>query len=104
MWCGLCFLVSVVGFWWPMFMANFGPDATESRLGMVILFTGPFVLAAGIRSVFACRRLFFLSRGADRETAGLRLSLAFGVLFTIGATLPAVWVLFVFTFSILISM
>jgi hypothetical protein len=90
-WCGLCFVVVAVGFWWPFLEANFGPDSRDSRIGIVVVFTGPFVLAAGIRSVFACRRLLTTEEPCKAPTA----LVATGFALTTGAVLPVLWLLFV---------
>jgi cytochrome c oxidase assembly factor CtaG len=100
-WCALCFIVSAVGFWWPMVASNIGPESNDSRLGMFIMFTGPFVLAAGIRAIFACRRLFIVSRSFDQNAPSLKLLLGVGVMLTVGTVLPAAWILFVFTLAFL---
>lgn len=97
LWCAASFVIAVVGFWWPIAAANFGPDAPDSRLGALTLFTGPFVMAAGVRAVFACRRLL---RAETREEIPPVLR-ALGLFLTLGAVLPTVWLLFVFVLLIL---
>jgi hypothetical protein len=90
-WCAVCFGIAVVGFWWPFFLANSSSDS-DSRVGMVMLFTSPFLLAAANRSIFAYRRLIIVSRRPEEE--GLKPEVAIGFIFTIGAVLPAAWMLF----------
>lgn len=94
-WCGLCFLVATVGFWWPFFEANFGPDSADSRIGIVIVFTGPFVIAAAVRSAFAFRR-FLVAREHQKPPVVL-IAAAFAL--TTGAVIPALYLLFILLYA-----
>jgi hypothetical protein len=44
--CTSAFAINVVGFWWPDWYASQIPPEGDSRVGVVFIFTFPFLLAA----------------------------------------------------------
>jgi hypothetical protein len=94
MWCVLCFLIAIVGFWWPFLAAQ--ADGPDSRIGFVCILTGPFVVFAGIRAIFACRKLIIVAKPPEKLPPAL---CALGFLLAAGSVLPMAWLLFVFIYG-----
>jgi hypothetical protein len=46
--CTLAVVIGVVGFWWPVWYEWHLPENSDSRLGVVFIFTLPIILAAAI--------------------------------------------------------
>ena len=101
-WCGLCFVISFVGFWLPPLAENLVSSYDSPGGGVIWIFTGPFVLAAGIGSIFACRRLV-ATRRQEGQQAPSRFMIALGVIFTLGAISPILIFLFAICFASIFS-
>lgn len=96
-WCGVCFLVAVMGYWIPCWAPQ--KDDPDSRIGIIVIYTGPFVIAAGVRSIFACRRLYIETKTSDGQSNPIRV---LGLVLTVGTVLPAAWLMFLFVSIILL--
>ena len=93
-WCGLCFLISFMGFWLPPLAEKFVTPYDNPGGGVIWIFTGPFVVAAGIRSYFAFRKLNATS-SQDGQTGWSGLMFTLGFILTLGVILPAIICLFI---------
>lgn len=83
-----------MGFWWPFLAAQ--ADGPDSRIGIILCFSGPFVLWAGIAAVPAGRRLLVTAKPEKLHPA----LCALGFPLAIGAVLPMAWLLLVFTYGL----
>jgi hypothetical protein len=99
-WCGLCFLISFIGFWLPLLADKFMSSDDNPGGGAIWIVTGPFILAAGIGSIFACRRLI-ATRHQGGQPASSRFMIALGVIFTLGALSPILIFLFAICFMLI---
>jgi hypothetical protein len=48
-------VIGTVGFWWPFWYDSRFPPEIDSRLGMVFIFTLPFILAAAVWATYDFR-------------------------------------------------
>lgn len=91
LWCGACFLISVITFWWPLATTYTLPEnAHDFRRGYVqmILLASPLFLASGVRAIFAFRRLVLSRHMLSDRSRGYMIGL--GGFFTVGAILPSI--------------
>ena len=89
-------LLAVVGYWYPMFVANqnAGPD---DRFGFALIIAVPFVLLGGVFAAWSFWRLLRLVVSA--QSRGTTALLLLGALLMVVSIIPALWalrILFIF--------
>ena len=87
LWLACAFAVSILCFWYPMWLDSRIPPEHDARIGMVIFFSLPYLLAGACVALAAYTFLCIAAR-KHWGRAGL-ISLIVGTLLLLAAVLPA---------------
>ena len=56
--CFFAIVIGVVGFWWPEWYASRIPPELDSRVGIVFIYTLPFIVGAGAWATLSFKRAY----------------------------------------------